>query len=357
MAPVRVDAVPMQEFVAALLAAAGMPAEAAATAAEVLVRTDLRGIRTHGVRHIPGYLRQIKAGGIDPAARIQTVTETASTATLDAGAGLGHVAAHQAARLAIEKARRQGIAIVLVRNSNHCGAVGHYALMCAEAGLIGVCLSNCPPVMTVTGSLGRVLGNGPTAYAAPNVSGAPIVFDAAMSVVAGGKIQMAREREQPVPEGWIVDAEGRPTTDAEDFGRGGALLPVGDHKGYGLALFGELLAGALSGAAMAAQIGSNETPERPTGTGHAVIAISIEAVMPAEAFARRIATLQGMIKSAPRAQAVDDILLPGETEEREERRAREHGLDLDGVIWQSLSAEATSFGLEQMLERARLQRP
>jgi LDH2 family malate/lactate/ureidoglycolate dehydrogenase len=207
--------------------------------------------------------------------------------------------------------------------------------------------------MTVTGSRSRVLGNGPTAYAAPNPSGGHIVFDAAMSVVAGGRIQMARERRQPVPEGWIVDAGGAPTSDAEDFGRGGALLPMGSHKGYGLTLFGELLAGVLSGAAMAAQIGSNQTPERPTGTGHAAIAISIEAVMPAEAFGERIAILAGMIKSAPRAEGVDEILLPGEMEQREERRAREQGFELDEVIWQSLAAAAAGFGLEQMLERAR----
>ena len=353
MGGVLVDGARLQGFTAQALVAAGLSPEAADTAAEVLARTDLRGIRTHGVRHLAGYLRQIRAGGIVAPARVTRVVDTPSTATLDGGAGLGHVAASEATSLAIEKALKVGVAVVLVRNSNHCGALGHYALSCAEAGLIGVFLSNCPPVMTVTGSRSRVLGNGPTAYGAPNPAGVPIIFDAAMSVVAGGKIQMARERRQPVPLGWIVDAEGRPTTDPEDFVKGGALLPVGDHKGYGLALFGELLAGVLSGAAMAGQIGSNLTPDRPTGTGHAAIAINIKAFMSAADFAERVAELQRMIKSAPTADGVDSILLPGELEHREELRARQHGFELDQVIWRDLAEIAMGFGLEPALERVR----
>jgi LDH2 family malate/lactate/ureidoglycolate dehydrogenase len=181
----------------------------------------------------------------------------------------------------------------------------------------------------------------------------PIVFDAAMSVVAGGKIQMARERRQPVPLGWIVDAQGRATTDPEDFVKGGALLPVGDHKGYGLALFGELLAGVLSGAAMAAQIGSNLTPERSTGTGHAVIAIDINTLMPSAEFATRVAELERMIKSAPTADGVEAIQLPGELEHREEVRARQKGFELDDVIWRDLSGIAATFRLEPALELVR----
>jgi LDH2 family malate/lactate/ureidoglycolate dehydrogenase len=353
MGGVLVDGARLQDFTTQALVAAGLSSKSAATAAEVLVRTDLRGIRTHGVRHLAGYFRQIRAGGIVPSARVRTLMETVSTATLDGGAGLGHVAASEATSLAIDKARKSGVAVVLVRNSNHCGALGHYALSCAEAGLIGVFVSNCPPVMTVTGSRTRVLGNGPTAYGAPNPAGVPIVFDAAMSVVAGGRIQMARERRQPVPLGWIVDADGRATTDPEDFVNGGALVPVGDHKGYGLALFGELLAGVLSGAAMAAQIGSNLTPERPTGTGHAAIAIDIKALMPPADFATRVAELARMIKSAPTADGVEAIQLPGELENREEVRSRQVGFELDEVIWRDLSGIAATFRLEPALELVR----
>ncbi len=354
MGGVLVDGARLKEFTVRALVAWGFSPVAAATAAEVLVRTDMRGIRTHGVRHLAGYRRQIRAGGVIAAAQVTTVAETPSTATLDGGAGLGHVAASAATEMAIDKAQRSGVAVVLVRNSNHCGALGHYTLTCAEAGLIGVFVSNCPPVMTVTGSRTRVLGNGPTAYGAPNPAGAPIVFDAAMSVVAGGKIQMARERRQPVPLGWIVDADGRPTTNPEDFVKGGALLPVGGHKGYGLTLFGELLAGVLSGAAMAAQIGSNLTPERPTGTGHAAIAINIEALMPPADFAVRVAELVKLIKSSPTADGVGAIQLPGELEHDEEVRARREGFELDEVIWRDLSTIASESGLQPLLERARL---
>jgi LDH2 family malate/lactate/ureidoglycolate dehydrogenase len=353
MRGVLVDGARLQGFTTQVLVAAGLSPAAASTASEVLVRTDLRGIRTHGVRHLAGYLRQIRAGGIIAGASVTRVIDAPSTAVLDGAAGLGHVAASEATNLAIEKALKMGVAVVLVRNSNHCGALGQYALSCAEAGLIGVFVSNCPPVMTVTGSRSRVLGNGPTAYGAPNPEGAPIVFDAAMSVVAGGKIQMARERHQPVPLGWIVDAQGRPTTDPDDFVNGGALLPVGDHKGYGLALFGELLAGVLAGAAMAGQIGSNLTPDIPTGTGHAAIAIDVRAFMPATGFAARLAELGRMIKSAPTADGVDAILLPGELEHREEVRTRRDGLELDEVIWRDLAGIAAELGLEPALEQVR----
>jgi LDH2 family malate/lactate/ureidoglycolate dehydrogenase len=353
MPAVIADGDRLRGFAAAALGALGMPRPDAATAAEVLVRTDLRGIRSHGVRHLPGYARQIRAGGIVAAAERRTVVDTAATATLDAGAGLGHVAAHAATELAIAKARHAGIAIVLVRNSNHCGALGHYALMCAEAGLIGLAVSNCPPVMTVPGSRSRAIGNGPTAYGVPHAGGVPIVFDVALSKVAGGRIQMARERGVAVPAGWIVDAEGRATTDPDDFARGGALLPVGEHKGYGLALFGEILAGALSGAAMISQIGTNRTPEKPTDTGHAVIAVDPIAVMPDGGFAARVAELGRLVKSSPRAGRVDEILLPGELEHREEVRARAQGIELDDVIWRQLLGLAGELGLGAELEGAR----
>jgi L-2-hydroxycarboxylate dehydrogenase (NAD+) len=351
--PVIVDGDRLERFTANALAALGLPRADAAVGAAVLVRTDRRGIRTHGVRHLPGYARQIRAGGIDPAARRTVVAETASTATIDGGAGLGHVVAHAATELAISKARSAGIAIVLVRNSNHCGALGHYALMCADAGVIGLAVSNCPPVMTVTGSRSRAIGNGPTAYGVPNPEAAPIVFDVALSKVAGGKVQMARERGQPVPPGWIVDADGRPSTDPEDFLRGGALLPVGDHKGYGLALFGEVLAGALSGAAMISQIGSNRTPDKPTDTGHAVVAIDPAAIMPDGGFPARVAELSRLLKNAPRADGVDEILLPGELEHREELRSRAEGIELDGLIWTELGVLAGELHLGVELEQSR----
>jgi LDH2 family malate/lactate/ureidoglycolate dehydrogenase len=348
---VLVDGERLRDGVSALLESLGLRAADAQVGAEVLVRTDMRGVRSHGVRHLPAYARQVRAGGIVPAAQRQVVIETASMATLDGGAGLGHVAARAATALAIDKARSAGIALVTVRNSNHCGALGHYALTCAEAGLIGIAVSNCPPVMTVPGSRARAIGNGPTAYGVPRAGGPPIVFDAALSKVAGGHIVMALERGERVPEGWIVDAAGKPTTDPADFVNGGALLPVGDHKGYGLTLLGEILAGALSGAAMISQIGSNRTPDRPTGTGHAVIAIEPAVLMPR--FAERVAELVALVKAAPRRDGAVEILLPGELEHREEERTRRSGLELDGVIWKELGDLAAELGTGQVLEGAR----
>ena len=278
---VRLDGERLVLFASALLERLGLSSDDAMVGAGVLVRTDMRGVRSHGVRHLPGYARQIRAGGIVAQAQRHTVIETPSMATLDGGAGLGHVAAHEATMLAIEKARGAGIALVTVRNSNHCGALGHYALMCAEAGLIGIAVSNCPPIMTAPGSRARAIGNGPTAYGVPRAGGPPLLFD----------------------------------------------------------------------AAMISQIGSNRIPDRPAGTGHAVIAIEPAALMPG--FPDRVAELAALVKESPRAEGVPEILLPGELEHREEGRARKLGLELDGVIWKELADLAGELGVSRELERAR----
>jgi LDH2 family malate/lactate/ureidoglycolate dehydrogenase len=353
MTAVRVTGPGLEAFTTALLVRKGVPPDAAAIGAGVLVRTDLRGIRSHGVRHLPTYVRQMKGGGIAAHPDIRPVTQGPTTATLDAGAAMGHIAAERGTRLAIQKARAAGMALVTVRNSNHCGALGHYALLCAEAGLIGISVSNAPPIMAVTGARGRVLGNGPTAYAAPNPGGDPIVFDAAMSVVAGGRIRMAAERGERIPEGWVLDLDGRPSTDPEDFARGGALVPAAGHKGYGLTLFGELLAGVLSGAAMAAQIGVHAKPDTPTNTGHAIMAVDVAAFQPPDVYAARVGELAAMVKSAPPAEGVKEVLLPGELEAREERRARAEGFALDEVIWADLSRLAADHALVDQLEAAK----
>jgi LDH2 family malate/lactate/ureidoglycolate dehydrogenase len=309
------------------------------------VRTDLRGVRTHGIRNLPGYAKQLRLGGVDRRASPVVERETAATAMLDGANGLGQVVSCRALEVAISKARQVGAGAVMVRRSNHHGACGHYALACAEAGLIGLVFSNTPPIMAVPGASGRVLGNGPTAYGVPNPQGDPIVLDIAMSVVAGMKPLVAAQLGEAIPEGWIVDARGRPTTDPSAFASGGALLP-GGHKGYGLALLGELLAGALSGAAMASAIGGwVSRPERPTDTGHAFIALSVEAFMDLAEYAERVHRLIGEIHAAPGAAPGKHALVPGELEAAAERRALRDGLDLDGPTWAGLEALASELEL------------
>src|SRR6202162_2617728 len=194
------DPAALREFCVFAFRHVGMSEEDADVAASVLIRTDLRGVHTHGVRMLPNYIKRLRAGGINPRATFDVIRESASTALVEGNAGLGHVLAVKAVHLGMQKAEEHDVAVVLVRNSNHFGAAGHYALLCAEAGYIGIVLTNAPLVMKVTGSKGRVLGNGPTASGFPN-AGAPIVLDIAMSTVAGSVVSMAYERRGGGPEG------------------------------------------------------------------------------------------------------------------------------------------------------------
>jgi LDH2 family malate/lactate/ureidoglycolate dehydrogenase len=251
----------------------------------------------------------------------------------------------------MDKARSCGVAAVLVKNSNHFGAAGHYALLCAEGGLIGLIFSNSPAIMKVTGSKGPVIGNGPTAYGAPAYGKAPVVFDVAMSVVAGGRIRLAVDRKEEVPDGWIVDKEGLNTRHPEAFtDEGGALVPLGDHKGYGLTLLGELLAGALSGAAMASAIVNwTKEPSVPSNTGHAMVVIDPSAFGQREAFTHRASELIDEILAAPRMAGTDRIYYPGLREHEREVQALAHGLWLDDVVWQALGKTASSLSLDAAL--------
>lgn len=345
------DAEKLKAFGASILRGAGMDERDATDVAEVLVRTDMRGVRTHGIRTLPGYVEQIEGGGMNARADVHVVRDSGSVAVVDGDAGPGQLVAVRATQIAIAKAKQTGQSTVTVRNSNHLGACGHYALMAAEAGLISLVFSNAPRVMKVPGSRSAVLGNGPMAYGAPLPDGAPMVFDAAMSNVAGTKVIMARERGQKIPEGWLVSPEGSPTTDPEDFFRGGALVPLGGHKGYSLTLLGELLAGVLSGAAMASAIGAWRFDKaKPTNTGHAVITLDIEAFMPWDEYAARIGSLCEEIKSAPKESPDARIMVPGEIERDNEAAAELDGIHFDSVVWNALHQLAERFGEDAALQ-------
>jgi LDH2 family malate/lactate/ureidoglycolate dehydrogenase len=356
---IKVDPVALESFCRKAFVATGLPVGGASTAAAILVRTELRGVTSHGVWRLPTYIMQLSRGGAQPGASPTVTEDRAATAIVDAHDGSGLVAADYATKLAMEKARNCGVATVLVKNSNHFGAAGHYALICAEGGLIGLVFSNSPVIMKVTGSRGAVIGNGPTAYGTPAYGKAPVIFDAAMSVVAGGRIRLAVGRKEEVPDGWIVDSEGLNTRRPEAFTEeGGALVPLGDHKGYGLTLLGELLSGALSGAAMAGAIVNwTKDPAVPSNTGHAMVVIDPGAFGQGEAFTRRVSHLIDEIQAAPRMANADRIYYPGLLEHERELHALAHGLALDDVVWDALGKTASSLSLSADLQACVIARP
>jgi ureidoglycolate dehydrogenase (NAD+) len=296
--------------------------------AGVLVRTTARGYASHGVALLPLYAGWAHGGVLDPSAEPEEVYRSDVAVTLDAHRAFGQLAAVRAADAVIELASRRGLGFVSVRNSNHIGALGYYALTCAEAGLVGVVWSSAPPTMHAPGGIRRVMGNGPVAWAAPREGGDPLVFDAALSTGAGGKVALARQRGEQLPAGWIIDQAGRPSTDPQDAPTG-AFVPLGSHKGFGLALLGEILSTCLSGATPSPLVPPmGAEPARPFGLGHAILALQ-PSLTGAPGFAGRVVELCTALTAAvDSTAAAGELRLPGEAAAERERTAARAGIGL-----------------------------
>ena len=352
---VYVDPAELRAFVAGVLVELGFSADDARLGAEVMVRADLRGTHSHGVRYLGTYVPLIRGGAINAKAELSIVENHPGATVVDGDAGLGHVVAYKATELAIRNVKDgpSRVATVLVRNSNHFGAAFYFSMMLAQAGLIGIVFTNSVPVMAAPGSRSSILTNAPFSYGIPGPEGHHVVFDVALSHVAGSRVVMAHERGDSIPLGWLRDLEGRPTTDPGQYAVGGPLEPIGAHKGYGIALLVEILAGVLSGAGITHEVLRYRVfPEDPSRTGHSIIALDVEAFMPREQFISRMAYLRDEIHNAPLAEGATRIMLPGELEEEHEAESHAKGLELDAVIWTGLQEVAREFGCEAALEGA-----
>ena len=344
MTDVSITSSALHDFSVATLVAAGIPADHAATVADVLVFADERGVASHGTMALDHYVHHLQSGGVNPSPNVRVLSEAAAYAVVDADNSLGAVAASFAIRLAIRKAGEAGLALVTVRNSNHFGAGAYYAMLAAQAGMIGEVFSNVPPMMAPTGGKRRMLGNNPLSIAVPAKAHAPLVLDMAMSAAAGGRVIGAAAAGKKIPEGWLLDADGRPTTDPQDFHRGGALVPFGGYKGYGLALAVEAIAGVLSGAGVGTQVTSfRRQPTQPSHTGHTFRVTNIAPFMPLDEFRTRMDFLIDEMKNSPKADGVDEILVPGELEERAVARSRANGIRLAGETYAALVELSSRF--------------
>jgi LDH2 family malate/lactate/ureidoglycolate dehydrogenase len=343
----RYDADELRRFAAECLVVCGMAAEEARIGADVLVDTDLMGIDSHGIAHLPGarsYVPGLRRGEVNPRAQPRIVRETASTALLDGDNGFGPVVGVRAMQLALAKARTAGSGSVAVTNSRHFGAAGYYALMAVPEGCIGLAMTNSGPWVAAAGGRGRMLGTNPIAVAAPAGSEQPFLIDLATSSVAVGKLEIAHREEKPIPPGWALDATGEPTRDIPTVFREGALAPLGStlqtssYKGYALALMVDLFTGILSGFgySLALPLG---------GAGHFFAAWQIDAFLPAGEFTGMLDEMQRTFRTAAPAAGVERVLLPGqrEFEARAERTA--HGIPLHRSVSMSLEALAADLGV------------
>jgi len=338
----------LRRFIRDAFMAAGLTPANAKTAANVLVTADEFGVTTHGVKLLPGYLKRLQGGGARPQGQPCVISEGPAWALVDGDSSLGMLIGVFAMRIAIAKAVSSGISYVGVRNSSHFAAAGYYSLLAAKAGLIGISVANDAPSVIAPGALQAVVGTNPFAYALPASRHPPILLDMATSTVAGGKVYQARQLGRPIPDNWIVGLDGLPTTNAELYPEKAALVPAGGYKGFGLALLVEALAGLLSGAAVTFRVGSwmFDAPDQPTHHGAAFIAIDPAVFGPREEFLQRVDALIDEIHATPVAAGVDRIIVPGEHEFENQRKAQREPLVLSSDVAQNVRLAAEMSGLQ-----------
>ena len=325
----------------------GMSDEGAKTTADVLVTTDLWGINTHGSKQLRLLLRNVREGGISAEAIPEIATEGPAWAMVDGNFAMPMVTSTMAMRLAVTKACKTGIGYVGVRRSSHFGAAGYYANMAAEAGMIGLSMSNVDPCMAATGGTSAALGTNPIAYAVPAGAQYPVILDVATSVGAVSKVFAAKTLGKQTSPGWLLDKDGLPTTDPDDYLDGGVILPFAGHKGYGFAVLAEVLSAVLTGAMFTLDVKCwVHDFSIPVNEGHAFFAIDIGQMMEIDAFKERMDKMIRQIKNAPRASGVDEIFLPGEMEWKRRESALENGIELPEDVELSLRGLAEDLDLD-----------
>lgn len=337
-----VESAVLADFVQGIFQAAGARSDAARVVADSLISSDMAGHTAHGVARVRGYLDSIAAGELDPAAEPLIAQETPTVTMVDAQRGFGQVAARFAMQVTIDKARTQGLAAAGIFNCYHVGRLGEWVQMAADQSLIGLAFCNGgrrPGRVAPYGGRAPLLGTNPIAAAVPVGGRAPVVTDFATSAVAEGKVRMALNRGERVPEGWIQGSDGQPTTSPGDLYAGGMLLTAAKHKGYGLSLLVEFLGGILTGR------GSPALPGFEVGNGVLFVAFSIEAFRPLEAFLADGAALCEQVKAVPPAAGFDEVLLPGEPEHRSAESRRADGIPVDESAWAQLTAAAAEWGV------------
>ncbi len=322
----------------------GMPESDAELMGDILLDADLRGVLTHGCRFVPYYVERIKKGIINLKPEIAVISEASGTVAFDADGALGHLVSVKAMRSAIQKAKQNGIGAATVRNSRHCGAMAYYAQMAADEGCIGHAVTNGGVAMAPYGGIDRVVGLNPLAWVAPTNRPWSVNLDMATSVVAGSKVALAIEKGERIPLGWAIDPDGNPTDDPA-VAQKGAMLPLGGAKGYGLALFLDIVSGVLSGGRFGANQGLERFPVKEFQFSHFFMAIDIERFMPLSEFKARMDQLIDRLKSSRLAAGSTGIMLPGEIEYNTRQRHMVEGIPYPAVVMDEIESIAAELGV------------
>jgi L-2-hydroxycarboxylate dehydrogenase (NAD+) len=353
--PLLVPAARLRDWGAGSLAAAGMPGGDAALVAGLLVRSDLRGIETHGVRWLPNYCRGLAAGRINPRPDIRIQRDSGALLVVHGDGGFGHLVSARAMEACIHHAAERGAAIAVARNSRHNGAASLYALQAIEAGMIGFSMTGGGVRVAPAGGRAALLGTNPIAFAAPTGSEPPFVMDIATSVVAGARVTLHREQGLAIPPGWALDPDGNATTDPELADRGpllplGSSLTLGSYKGFALSLMVETLCNVLTGMASGPERATGWEPKgvasgSRAGMGHFFAAIRVDALQPLDEFRDAMDRNLRILRDCAPAEGVDRVMTPGEKEWLLERERTTNGVTLRPAVVDSLATLAAELGV------------
>jgi LDH2 family malate/lactate/ureidoglycolate dehydrogenase len=330
VAPTPVPIATLIDFISRSLAAADVPAEDARQVAALMAESDARGGDAHGVFRLPQYVKQIESGAVNPRPNIQVVKELPGTALIDGDNALGHLVMKRATEMAVAKARTCGVAWVGTRRSNHAGPAQLYPRMVAEQGMAGMyfCVGNAnlvPP----WGGTEALLSTNPIAICVPGLRHSTITLDMATTNAAFGRIRLKAQKGESMPEGWMIDREGKPLTDPKRANEG-FLLPIGGPKGYGLALMIGILAGTLNAAAFGRDVVDYTVDSKtPSNTGQTIVAVNVAAFADLHSFKEGVDEVWDVMKSSPTLPGVDEVRLPGERSEQVYRERTAQGVPLN----------------------------
>ncbi|NKB66595.1 MAG: Ldh family oxidoreductase [Candidatus Latescibacteria bacterium] len=325
--------------------ACGMATGDAALLADSLVQADLGGVHSHGVMRVREYVDKLTKEGVDPCGRPSVARQVGTCLVVDGHNSMGQIGAHFAMQQALEQAAAQGMGATAVRGSNHCGALAYFARQALDRDMIGLVTTNALPTMAPVGGAERIVGINPLAVAIPSAGPCPIVYDAAFSGSSHGKLRIHQQKGLPVPQGWAMDKDGQPTTDAA-AAIDGLLAPIGGFKGVSLAMIMGMLSSLLSGASYGTELGDMESGPRPGQDGHFVAAIRIDAFVEADEFKGRVSRVIEQVHNCRKAPGTERLYVAGELEWLRRQEYLRDGIPLNEVTLADIGAAARVVGVE-----------
>jgi len=341
-----VKAEELKRFVTKIFIHAGMPENDAAWTAETLTQAELRGTSSHGVIRIPDYMRRLETGAVKTHPVVTIEKDAGALALLDGDNGMGQVTSQRGMEECIDRAKKHNVGIVVMKRSNHFGAAGTFAEMVVTRGMAGFVTTNAVKTIAAAGGKEKILGNNPISIAVPGDP--PVVLDMALSTVARGYILQAHKAGKPIPEGWGVNSEGKPTTDPGEVLRSGSLTAISGYKGVGLSVAIDAILGSLTGGAHSHNVTGIMNHTDPGNVTHLFGAIHIDALIPLAEFRSAVTALCAFLRASPKVAGIERIFMPGEMEYTRAEERQRTGIPLLPERYVELAKLAGQIGIPEL---------